>query len=98
MLQNLAVADIKSYVAQVAKLYDVKKVSLFGSYASGEQNKKSDIDLLVEFGDSATYLTVFGFQHDIENKVGKEVDVIPAPIPTDSFLEIGKEILLYERA
>ena len=96
--QTLQVADIKNFVAQVAPSYDVKKVTLFGSYANGEQTQDSDIDLLVEFGDTATYLTVFDFQYSIEEKIGLPVDVIPAPIPVDSILEIGKEVLLYEHA
>lgn len=94
----LALADIKSSVAHVAKFFDVQKVSLFGSYAKGKQKKNSDVDLLVEFGDKATYLTVFDFQHKIENEIGRDVDVIPLPIPEDSFLEVDKEVLLYERA
>ena len=98
MAQVLAINEIQSYVTQVAKTFDVKKVSLFGSYATGKNTKKSDIDLLVEFGDKATYLTVFNFQNEIESKIGREVDVVPAPIPGDSFLEIGKEVLLYEQA
>jgi len=98
MARALALSDIQFNVAQVAELFkDVLKVSLFGSYAKGEQNKKSDIDLLVEFGDKATYITVFDFQSTVEKKIGKEVEVIPAPIPEDSFLKIEKEILLYER-
>ena len=58
----LSLNQIKSSVAQVAPLYDIEKVTLFGSYAENVQNKKSDVDLLVEFGDKATYLTVFDFQ------------------------------------
>jgi len=94
----LAISDIQSNVVHVAKFFDVKKVSLFGSYANGKPNAESDIDLLVEFGDKATYLTVFDFQDKIQSKIGKGVDVIPAPIPNDSFLVINKEVLLYERA
>lgn len=33
----------------VLRKYGVKKVGLFGSFANGTQNKKSDIDLVVEF-------------------------------------------------
>ena len=29
--------------------YRVKNIGIFGSYVRGEQNKKSDIDILVEF-------------------------------------------------
>ena len=98
MPKILEVAEIKNYVMQVAPLFDVKKVILFGSYANGHQTNRSDIDLLVEFGDTATYLTVFDFQYNMEGKFGKPVDIVPAPIPADSILIIGKEVLLYEHA
>lgn len=31
--------------------FSVKRIALFGSYAEGTQNSKSDIDFMVEFGD-----------------------------------------------
>lgn len=34
---------------QQIKKYGVKKIGLFGSYVRGEQQHKSDIDILVEF-------------------------------------------------
>jgi len=34
---------------QPIKKYGVKKIGLFGSYVRGEQQHKSDIDILVEF-------------------------------------------------
>lgn len=33
----------------ILRKYGVKRVGLFGSFANGTQNKKSDIDLVVEF-------------------------------------------------
>ena len=97
MARILTLADIKLYVAQVAKLYDVKKVSLFGSYANGLQTKDSDIDLLVEFNDNSkvTLLTIAGVKIKMEKLTGKDVDVIALPISEDSILEIEKEVPLY---
>jgi hypothetical protein len=93
----LQIADIKSSVAQVAKAYDVKKVTLFGSYATGKRNRHSDIDLLVEFGPRPTSLyKIAGFKLRLEDLIGKAVDVIPTPLPPNSLIEIDKEVLLYE--
>ena len=94
-MKTLTLEKIKKSVEQVAKEYDVKTVSLFGSYASGRGSRASDIDLLVEFG-PVSLLDVIGFTQDIEDLIGKKVDVITAPIPKDSFLVIDKEIRLYE--
>jgi len=34
---------------QILKIYKVKKIGLFGSYAHGQQKEYSDLDFLVEF-------------------------------------------------
>ena len=97
----LKLDEIQNYVAQVAKFYDVKKVSLFGSYASGNQTPQSDIDLLVEFAKKPkspiTLFTIGGIISELEELTGKDVDVVTYPLKTDTFLEIDKEILLYEQ-
>jgi predicted nucleotidyltransferase len=97
----ISLSDIKQSVAHVAPFYDVKKVTLFGSYASGNHTAESDIDLLVEFDakprSPVTLFTVIGLKQDLEQLTGKEVDVVKYPIQQDSFLEIDKEILLYAK-
>jgi predicted nucleotidyltransferase len=97
MGQVLAVSDIKNYAAQVAQLFDLEKVSLFGSYASGKNTKESDIDLLVDFGKEITIYDIAGVKLKMEELTKKEVDIIALPIPEDSILEIEKEVLLYAK-
>ena len=92
----LKISDIKSNIMRVAKKYDVKRVTLFGSYAKGKPTAKSDIDLLVEFSEPAVCLfTIFELQNDLQKSMNKRVEIVHGPIPKDSFLEIDKEVLLY---
>ena len=48
--------QILTFLAQNKKLlrdkYHIIRIGIFGSYARGDQNIKSDIDLLVEFEDN----------------------------------------------
>lgn len=77
--------------------YPVKKVELFGSYAENRQTSKSDVDLLVEFTLLAvSLLTLASLRERLEHKLGVPVDLVHAPVPKDSFLEIGKRVTLYE--
>jgi len=94
----LTIEEIKSCVEKIAPLYDVKKVTLFGSYANGNATPKSDIDLLVEFGNKASYFTVFDIQDQFKETFKKRVDVVPGPIDDDAYIVIEKEILMYDRA
>ena len=44
------ISAIKKAVAPLARSYGVKRLYLFGSYAKGNANENSDVDLLVEKG------------------------------------------------
>ena len=91
-------ADIKSSVKQIVQLYGIKKVSLFGSYASGSQTECSDIDLLVEFREPAVSIfKLAGLKIKLQELTGKTVDVIHSPVPADSLIEINREVLIYEQ-
>ena len=52
------------------------KIALFGSYARGEETKKSDIDLMIEpKGDMDLFIQA-GLQDDLSDKIGINVDLI----------------------
>ena len=98
MRGNLTIECIKQAVAQVALQYGLKRVILFGSFASGRQTKQSDIDLLVEFSPTelVTLFTLIGLQQELESLTGRKVDVIETPIEPGSIIEIDQEVVVYE--
>lgn len=53
----------------------VKKIGIFGSYAKGEENKKSDVDVLVEFNKISAD-NFFGLLFFLEKLFRKKVDLI----------------------
>lgn len=82
------------------KKYGVKRIGLFGSYARGEQKRKSDIDLVVEF-DAAFFGDDFnglfdaytGLSSFLEELFGKKVDILtPVSIETIRIKEVAEEI------
>ena len=96
MNSTIKIEDIKSIVEPIAKAYNIKKVDLFGSYATGEKNKKSDVDLLIDFDDpSMSLFKLFRVQREFEKVLGKKVDLVEMPIPKHSFLVIDKVVPLY---
>ena len=50
-------------IIELAKIYHIKKVVLFGSRARGDNNERSDIDLAISGGDFTN------FALDVEDKV-----------------------------
>ncbi len=46
-LPDISMAAIRKYAQQVAERFNPEKIILFGSFAYGEPNEHSDVDLLV---------------------------------------------------
>jgi predicted nucleotidyltransferase len=58
--------------------YQVETLGIFGSYTRGEQTKKSDIDILVEFSKDA-HIGFFKFlelEELLTQKLGVKVDLV----------------------
>ncbi|MDR0445992.1 MAG: nucleotidyltransferase domain-containing protein [Oscillospiraceae bacterium] len=90
---------IRTAAARLAEDYPIKSLSCFGSYAEGTQTERSDIDFLVEFTTpSISLIKLSGLKHRLEEQLGLPVDLIHAPISDDSYIKVGKEVLIYERA
>ena len=80
-------------VEKAASEFPLTKVSYFGSYAEGWATEESDLDLLVEFKESAvSILTIIKLKHYLEKELAKPIDVIHAPIPQGSIIEMGKAV------
>ena len=92
-----SIGELKTNIADVVKDYPVKKVVLFGSRARGDNKENSDVDLLCEFScDKVGLIMLSGPKIALEEKLGLGVDLIHAPIPKESIIEIDKEIPIYE--
>ena len=51
--------------------------AVFGSYARGDFQADSDLDILVDLDAGADLLHLVGLQHFLEDKLGCKVDVVP---------------------
>ena len=65
---------MKSKIINILKKHNIAKAGIFGSYSRGEQKKKSDIDILIEFNGSL--LDLVGIEMELEKKLGKKVDLL----------------------
>ena len=90
-------ADIQSVVSKLAKDYGAQRVYLFGSYARGDMNQNSDIDLRIDKG-SIRGWELAGLLVDLEDALGIPVDLIPSGSLDARFLASIRddEVLLYE--
>ena len=91
------IPEIKSVVSELAQKYGAQRIFLFGSYARGDMEPTSDIDLRIDKG-ALRGLELAGLLVDLEDALGVSVDLIPTGSLDDRFLASirNDEVLLYE--
>ena len=94
---TLTIDEIKELVAPVAARYDIEAIYLFGSYARGEAEANSDIDLRVEASRIKSLMTFGGLYSDLEEALAKKPDLLTTKNLDDGLLEEPEkdEVLIY---
>jgi len=67
---------LKSNKELLRQQYGVKEIGIFGSFARGEQKKKSDVDVLVEFEDMPDLIKFIELERKLQRLLGKKVDLV----------------------
>ena len=69
-------SEIKNIILSHLKGFDPIKVGIFGSFARGDNKKGSDFDILVEFKESPSLLTLIKLENDLSEILGVKVDLV----------------------
>lgn len=64
-------------ILRIAQSHGAKNVRIFGSVARGDACDASDVDFLVEFEPGTSLLQHAGMVVDLEELLGRKVDVVP---------------------
>jgi predicted nucleotidyltransferase len=96
-VKKYTIEEIKTIVAPIARKYGVERVYLFGSYARGDVNENSDIDLRIDKGSLKGLFALCGLYTEIEEALQMKVDILTTGSLKEDFLrKIQKEeVLLY---
>ena len=70
-----SIDDLRSILKPILKKYGMASASLFGSYARGQADPSSDIDVIVYGKPGFSALDVFGVAEELHRCTGKSVDV-----------------------
>jgi len=90
--------ELKRLIIPVISKYEVDRVFVFGSYARGDADGSSDIDLRID-ADRLRTFDLCGLMVRLEGVLGTQVDVIPTDSMSRGFLDSirREEVMVYER-
>ena len=70
------IATLRENMPFLAERYRVKSLQVFGSYVRGEQKRKSDVDILVEFSKTIDLLDFINLERQLSELLGVKVDLV----------------------
>lgn len=69
------IEEIKIILNEILKNFDVKKATLFGSYAKNLATPKSDIDLVIDSEGKLLNIYFYGLLEDLVQGLQKNIDL-----------------------
>jgi len=71
------IKKLEAAAPAIRSQFGVTRIGIFGSFARGEQTKKSDVDVLVDFAEGyATLKNIVGLADRLEALFKRKVDLI----------------------
>ncbi|MDQ2862667.1 MAG: nucleotidyltransferase family protein [Bacteroidota bacterium] len=67
---------LKSHKKILEKKYPISEMALFGSYARGDYNDDSDIDILVDFNERIDGFDYIRIAHELEDVLKHKIDLV----------------------
>ena len=75
-MKEKRIDKIKKPIVTELKKQGIKKAGIFGSYARGEENKSSDIDILIEPNEGMGLLDIVRLERELGEKIGRKIDLL----------------------
>ena len=72
----LTLDSIKLLLLPIVKKYEIKSLSIFGSYARNEANADSDVDILIDGGNYSGLFEYEGMISSMKKALGKDIDLV----------------------
>jgi hypothetical protein len=75
-MTNHPLVKYQKQINDLAIKHQISYLGLFGSYARGDETKKSDIDLLVDFKKTPDLLELYDAQQDYTHLLKQDLDFV----------------------
>lgn len=80
---------------ELEKKYPISELALFGSYARGDYNSKSDIDILVDFNAGIDGFDYIRIAHELEDIFQSKIDLVSRKGIKPSYLPFVEKNLIH---
>lgn len=87
---NEIIAKLKELKPAIEKDFNITELGVFGSFVRNEQKEGSDIDILIDYKDGTSILTLGGLQYMLSELFNTRVDIV---MKKSLKKRIGKQIL-----
>ncbi len=72
----MAIEEIKKRIIPILNKHRIRRAGIFGSYARQQENRASDIDIVVELGEKISLLDFAGIKLELEDALNMKVDLL----------------------
>lgn len=73
---NMISSKQQNLIIDIVSRYNPGMIGIFGSYARGENDQNSDLDILIDFEQPLDLLEIIGLEQELSEKLGIKVDLI----------------------
>jgi len=70
------IRQIKKGLPLLRDKYRIRQIGIFGSYLRGEQKRKSDVDILVDFERTVSFFEFLALEGELSRLTRKKVDLV----------------------
>lgn len=84
------IKQLRELLPELEKKFNVSSLAIFGPYVRNEENKKSDLDLLIEYSEMPGLLGFIEHEKYISDRLGIKVGLILKPVLKQ---KVGKDIV-----
>ncbi len=76
MITSTSLRNKRDKIIKIAALHGAHDVRMFGSFARGEAQQSSDLDVLIKLEAGRSLLDLVAIKQDLEDLLGCSVDVV----------------------
>lgn len=66
----------RQIIKETTAKFNPSLVGVFGSYARGQQDIRSDLDILIDFSHRVNLVDIIGLENELSQKLGVKVDLV----------------------